>query len=60
MPRDIKNVFVDGISLVSKNNTPAVEQAENKFALFKTVKRNLNKEKLEKILKNLKWPWGER
>lgn len=60
MPRDIKNVFVDGISLVSKNNTPAVEQAENKFALFKTVKKDLKKEKLEKILKNLKWPWGER
>lgn len=60
MPRDIKNVFVDGISLVSKNNTPAVEQAENKFALFKTVKKDLNKQKLEKILKNLKWPWGER
>jgi hypothetical protein len=34
MPRDIKNVFVDGISLVSKNNTPAVEQAENKFAFI--------------------------
>jgi hypothetical protein len=59
MPRDIKNVFVDWISLVSKNNTPAVEQAENKFALFKTVKKDKNKEKLEKILINLKWPWGE-
>jgi len=59
MPRDIKNVFVDGISLVTKDNTPAVEQAENKFALFKTVKKNKNKEKLNKILSNLKWPWGE-
>lgn len=59
MPRDIKNVFVDGISLVSKNNTPAVEQAENKFALFKTVKKDFKKEKLEKILSILKWPWGE-
>lgn len=49
MPRDIKNVFVDWISLVSKNNTPSVEQAENKFALFKTVKKDKNKEKLEKI-----------
>lgn len=34
--RFIKNVFVNGISLVSKNKAPAVEQAENKFALFKT------------------------
>ena len=59
MPRDIKNVFVYGISLVTKDNTPAVEQAENKFALFKTVKKNKNKEKLNKILSNLKWPWGE-
>lgn len=53
MPRDIKNVFVDWISLVSKNNTPAAEQAENKFALFKTVKKDLKKEKLQKILDNL-------
>jgi hypothetical protein len=45
---------VDGISLVSKDNTPAVEQAENKFALFKTVKKNKNKDKLDKILSNLK------
>ena len=59
MTRNIWNVFVDGISLVSKDNTPAVEQAENKFALFKTVKKNKNKEKLDKILNNLKWPWGE-
>ena len=59
MPRDIKNVFVDGISLVTKDNTPAVEQAENKFALFKTVKKNKNQERLNKILSNLKWPWGE-
>ena len=59
MPRDIKNVFVDGISLVTKDNIPALEQAENKIALFKTVKKNKNKEKLNKILSNLKWPWGE-
>ncbi|MCP4523983.1 MAG: hypothetical protein GY828_07240 [Candidatus Gracilibacteria bacterium] len=59
MPRDIKNVFVDGISLVRKNNTPAVEQAENKFALFKTVKKNKNQERLNKILSNLKRPGGE-
>lgn len=59
MTRNIWNVFVDGISLVSKDNTPAVEQAENKFALFKTVKKGKDKDKLDKILNNLKWPWGE-
>jgi len=59
MTRNIWNVFVDGISLVSKDNTPAVEQAENKFALFKKVKKSTNKEQLDKILSNLKWPWGE-
>ena len=59
MTRNIWNVFVDGISLVSKDNTPAVEQAENKFALFKTVKKYKSKDKLNKILSNLKWPWGE-
>lgn len=64
MSRNIKNVFVQGISLVSKNESPAVEQAENKFALFKTVKKinteqlkkiksNLNKHKWEKLSKNL-------
>jgi len=57
--RKIENVFVDWISLVSKEHTPAVEQAESKFALFKTIKVNKNKERLNKILKNLKWPWGE-
>lgn len=36
--RIIKNVFVNGISLVTKWKAPAVEQAENKFALFKTKK----------------------
>lgn len=57
--RNIKNVFVNGISLVSKYESPAVEQAENRFALFKTVKKednenkeNLNK-KIDEILKNL-------
>lgn len=57
--RNIKNVFVNGISLVSKNEAPAVEQAENRFALFKNVKKeeNKNKEiltkKIDEILKNL-------
>ena len=56
--REIKNVFVDGISLVSKNEAPAVEQAENKFALFKS-KKNLEKKDLEEIKKNLKCPFLE-
>lgn len=63
MGREIKNVFVQGISLVSKNESPAVEQAENKFALFKTkknhsnyfkaIRTNLNKSKWQRISKNL-------
>lgn len=40
MAREIKNVFVSGISLVSSKHTPAVEQAESWFALFKTVKKS--------------------
>lgn len=61
--REIKNVFVNWISLVSKKETPAVEQAENKFALFKTfnkekidlsdIKINLEKYNLQKIKDNL-------
>lgn len=57
--RNIKNVFVNGISLVSKNGAPAVEQAENRFALFKNVKKEENKDKeilnkkIDEILKNL-------
>lgn len=62
--REIKDVFVNWISLVTKNETPAVEQAENRFALFKTKKRtdidslnkiqvNLQKRKLEKIQENI-------
>lgn len=59
MSRNLKDVFVNGISLVSKNETPAVEQAESKFALFKTVKKNHNEE-LKKIRSNLnKSEWGE-
>lgn len=70
MSRNLKDVFVNGISLVSKNETPAVEQAESKFALFKTVKKdykedlkkirsNLNKSKWGEISKNLKCPFVE-
>lgn len=68
--REISNVFVNGISLVSKNETPAVEQAENKFALFKTkqkdykddlkkIRQDLNKSKWSEISKKLKCPWVE-
>lgn len=63
MSREIKNVFVQGISLVSKNESPAVEQAENKFALFKTkkdhkkelnkIRHNLNKSTWKKIWRNI-------
>lgn len=62
--RNLKDVFVDWISLVSKNEMPAVEQAESKFALFKTVSSpknsvteivvNLNKKELKEIQENLK------
>lgn len=59
MGREIKNVFVQGISLVSKNESPAVEQAENKFALFKTMKKD-NSDQLKKIKTNLnKSKWKE-
>lgn len=62
--RNIKNVFVNGISLVSKNEAPAVEQAENKFALFKVrqkdytseileIKKNINKFYIKQIKKNI-------
>ncbi len=67
MTRKIKNVFVNGISLVSKNNTPAVAEAENRFALFKTketseiqkIKDNLLKTEIYKIKKNI-FPTGTR
>lgn len=59
MTRKLKNVFVNWISLVSKNEAPAVEQAENKFALFKTVQKT-QAEELKKIQANLnKYKWAE-
>lgn len=51
--REIKNVFVNGISLVSKDKQPAVEQAENRFALFK-VKNTENDEKLKKDISDIR------
>lgn len=61
--RDLTNVFLNWISLVSKSETPAVEQAENKFSLFKTVQKqddlleiklNLEKANILKVKENLK------
>ena len=52
--REIKNVFVDGIALVSKKNKPAVEKAESKFAIFKTVsKKDYEIQKLKENIKKI-------
>lgn len=53
MTREIKNVFVNGISLVSKDKLPAVEQAENRFALFK-IKKTEDSEKNQKTFEEIK------
>jgi len=67
MTRVIQDVTVDKISLVSKDQKPAVEKAETRFALFKTKKSFVQKatelynrltlsktdrEKLDKIISN--------
>lgn len=54
--RIIKNVFVNGISLVSKKEKPAVKQAENGFALFKTKSNNwfLSSQEWQKIFEEIK------
>lgn len=41
--RDIKNVIVEGISLVTKDYTPAVPKAETRFALFKAQPKWMTK-----------------
>lgn len=41
--RNIENVTVEGISLVSKDYTPAVPKAETRFALFKAKPVRLQK-----------------
>ena len=43
MTREIGNVIVEGISLVSKDYTPAVAKAETRFALFKAKPKRLQK-----------------
>lgn len=55
MTRIVKNITVNWISLVSKAQTPAVEKASVKFALWKTTKLNKNNlEDLKQIRENLK------
>ena len=43
MTREIKNVTVDKISILTDWTSPAVPKAETKFALFKTRKQYLEK-----------------
>ena len=53
--RELKNVIVEGIALVSKKNKPAVEKAETKYAIFKISYRHKFKQlrqKIEKINKS--------
>ena len=48
----LKNVFVDKLSLVTKSENPAVPKATTKYALFKTKKNN-NLEKIEVVISKL-------
>ena len=52
MTRSIKDVIVDRISLVSKDNTPAVPKAESKFSIFKMVWVFNGDSKLKKDIEN--------
>lgn len=47
--RTIKDVIVNGISLVTKGNTPAVPHAETGFAIFKVFSRGPNAEQIAKL-----------
>ena len=53
MSRKIADVIVDKISLVTKDELPAVEKAETKYSIFKSFrffkKSNGNLERLDKI-----------
>lgn len=56
MSRNLKNVTVNKVSLVTKDERPAVEKAETKFSLFKTFnvfKKNNDNDRLESIKKTL-------
>lgn len=55
MVRELENVTVDKVSLVTKDHKPAVEKAESRFSIFKIFKKSrFNLEKLEKIEEILK------
>jgi len=52
MTRNIKDVVVDKISLITRGKKPAVEMAENKFAIFKVAKnKKLSKKAIERLEK---------
>jgi hypothetical protein len=55
--RNIKDVVVNRISLVSKNHRPAVKKAETRFSIFKikkTNKKHISKiESLQNDLNNI-------
>lgn len=50
---NLKNVFVDKISLVTKEENPAVPKSNIKYALFKTKKADPGPSKLEKLIKTM-------
>lgn len=53
MLTELKNVFVDKISLVSKKENPAVPKASTKFALFKTKSKKSNEHTCDVSIKKL-------
>ena len=51
---NLKNVFVNKISLVSKDENPAVPKSNIKYALFKTVKKaDPGPSKLDTLVKTM-------
>lgn len=51
---NLKNVFVNKISLVSKDENPAVPKSNIKYALFKTVKKaDSGPSKLDTLVKTM-------
>lgn len=49
----LKNVTVDKISLVSKDQNPAVPKASTKFAIFKTQKKGGSVERIDSVIEKL-------
>jgi hypothetical protein len=48
--RELEDVIVDKVSLVTEKHRPAVEKAESRFSIFKNFKKtSFDLEKLEKI-----------